>query len=88
MLFRLQVKSRRDDRVYWTCAVRKCPSRATTREGILIGNSGHHTHEGNPLEVDSNRLKQSDAEDTETMPRRNDTSSRNLQGRVNCASNP
>jgi len=50
MLFRLQVKSRRDDRVYWTCAVRECPSRATTREGILIGNSGHHTHEGNPLE--------------------------------------
>jgi hypothetical protein len=58
MLFRLQVKSRRDDRVYWTCAVRECPSRATTREGILIGNSGHHTHEGNPLEVVSNTVMQ------------------------------
>ena len=48
-------KLKADEVIDWTCAVRDCPSQVTTREGILVRNNGHHTHEGNQLDVASDR---------------------------------
>ena len=52
------IKSRREERVYWTCSNRACPSRVTTREGILVRHNAHHIHEPDNFHIETDDVMQ------------------------------
>lgn len=70
--FRFQIKSRRDERVYWRCAVRTCPATIRTLNKIPIGFNLQHNHASDPhkLQVSKvmNAIKKRCREEADPVP--------------------
>ena len=64
------IKSRREERVYWTCSNRACPSRVTTREGILVRHNAIHEPDSFHIETDNvmQKIRKRCRKETTTIP--------------------
>lgn len=56
--YRFQVKTRRDDRVYWRCAVRTCRATINTLNNIPVKFNIQHNHPANPAKLEANKVLQ------------------------------
>lgn len=54
--YRFQIKSRREERVYWRCAVRTCPATINTLNKIPIGFNLQHNHAADPHKLQASKV--------------------------------
>ncbi|KAK3083881.1 hypothetical protein FSP39_004588 [Pinctada imbricata] len=70
--FRFQVKSRRDDRIYWRCSVRSCPARISTLHMIPTEPNPLHNHPADAIQIrimeTMNEIKKRCREETKPIP--------------------
>ncbi|KAK3086401.1 hypothetical protein FSP39_017917 [Pinctada imbricata] len=70
--FRFQVKSRRDDRIYWRCSVRSCPARIATLHMIPTEPNPLHNHPTDAIQIrimeTMNEIKKRCREETKPIP--------------------
>jgi len=70
--FRYVVKNRRNERVYWRCAVRTCPATLRTHNNIPLAANRIHNHVPDPIKFQVSRavnnIKKRCREETKPVP--------------------